>query len=86
MANAAAYAKHADLVARMAAVQGADLDEAQMRGEIDPETLHDVVLSCSACTDPEACREWMAARDDGAGGTPDYCRNADLMGRISGDA
>ena len=77
-----AYAKHADLVARMAAVQGTDLDEAILRGEIDPETLHDVVLSCTACTDPGDCTHWLDRHEDGTGGTPHYCRNAALMAQL----
>jgi hypothetical protein len=84
MANPAAYARHADLVARMAAVQGTDLDEAQLRGAIDPDTLHDVVLSCTGCTDPEDCVHWLSSRAQGSGGTPDYCRNAELMARLNG--
>jgi hypothetical protein len=83
MANAAAYRKHADLVARMAAVQGADLDEVLLRGGIDPETLHEVVLSCTGCTDPADCTHWLDARTAGEGGTPEYCRNAALMARLN---
>jgi hypothetical protein len=77
------YRKHADLVARMAAVQGVDLAEAEMRGQLDADMLHSVILSCTACTDPEDCTHWLDADDEQvAGGTPDYCRNADVMARL----
>lgn len=83
MADPATYRKHADLVARMAAAQGVDLEEAALRGQIDPEALHDVVLSCTSCTDPADCTHWLEAHQDGDKGTPGYCRNADLMAQLA---
>lgn len=72
------FTKHEILMDRMARTLGADLDEAELRGDLPPEERYDMVLSCTGCSDPEGCRTWL---DDhaAADAAPEYCRNA---GRI----
>ena len=73
--------RHADLVDRMANTQGVDLEERMMAGKVLPDDLSDAVLACTGCANPEACEHWLA-RNETAEQTPDYCRNADLFGRL----
>ena len=73
--------RHADLVDRMADALGVDLEEAVMRGALNPDALPDMVLRCSACTKPEQCEGWLARTPAPAGpeAAPDYCRNAEVF-------
>ncbi|WP_143096165.1 DUF6455 family protein [Tranquillimonas alkanivorans] len=69
------YDRHAMLVNRMADTAGVDLGEALQRGRITPDDLSDLVFSCVACRDADACPKWL---DDHAGRTvpaPGFCRN-----------
>lgn len=65
---------HEQLMGKMADRLGVDLDEAELRGDLPPDTRHDMVLSCTACTSPGACRQWLAGHDT-ADDAPAYCRN-----------
>ena len=76
MPNQTQIKHHAALVDRMAGVQGIDLEEAVMRGQTETADIADVVLKCTACTDPGACAHWLDAHQDGADNVPAYCRNA----------
>jgi hypothetical protein len=48
-------------------------------GTLTPDTLVDAVLSCTNCTDPEACRKWLDTQQGTAATTPGYCRNTELL-------
>lgn len=74
---------HSRLMDGMADRLGADLDEAELRGEITPEAREDMVLSCTNCTSPEACREWLASHDS-ADDAPGYCRNGSKLRALRG--
>ena len=66
--------EHAHLMDQMADRLGVDLDEAELRGDLPPETRDAMLLSCTNCTSPEDCAHWLdghAASDE----APDYCRN-----------
>jgi hypothetical protein len=72
---------HEKLMSRMADRNGADLDLALQTGMVSPGELQDAVLTCTGCTEPEACE---ARLDSGETGLPGYCRNADLITSIAG--
>ncbi len=72
-------AKHAALVDDMGEALGVDLEEKVLRGDLTPDTLVDAVLSCTNCTDPEACRKWLDTQQGTAATTPGYCRNTELL-------
>lgn len=67
---------HADLVDRMAAARGIDLQEAALRAHLTPGDISDLVMRCAGCTKPEACAKWLDAQKGAVSETPDYCRNA----------
>jgi hypothetical protein len=54
--------EHEELMGRMAATLGADLDEAELRGALDPDERFTMLLSCTGCTDPEGCQAWWLTR------------------------
>ena len=66
---------HEDLMGRMARTLGADLDEAELRGDLPPEERFDMLLSCSGCSDPENCQKWLSEHET-AEAAPAYCRNS----------
>lgn len=73
--------EHEILVNRMANAVGVDLDEAELRGKVTAEGRDDMTLSCTKCTDPGGCDQWLGenVRADSA---PSYCRNADLLAAL----
>jgi len=75
---------HADLVNRMAATVGADLDEALMRGQLGGQELRSAVMRCIGCEGGADCPDWLDAHSEGAAETPDYCRNRGLMASLRG--
>lgn len=79
MPNPSEIKRHADLVDRMAAVQGIDLEEAVLRGQTQTTDIADVVLTCTACTNPGGCAHWLEAHADGADAVPSYCRNGQFF-------
>ncbi|HAW48897.1 MAG TPA: hypothetical protein DCX34_16980 [Roseovarius sp.] len=74
--------RHADLVDRMAAAQGVDLEETMMEGHLTPGELGEAVLACTGCAAPEACEHWLAAHEAGEA-APDYCRNSALLAELT---
>lgn len=66
---------HEHLMGRMARTLGADLDEAELRGDLPPEERFDMLLSCTGCSDPEGCRRWLETHER-AEAAPGYCRNS----------
>ena len=73
------HKRHADLVDRMATTLGLDLEEKIMEGKLQIDSLGDVVLRCTGCTDPEGCEAWLDAQGGDAPEAPGMCRNADLF-------
>ena len=71
--------RHETLMRRMADRNGADLDLALQSAIVSPGELRAAVLTCTGCTDPDACE---AQLDRGEGGVPDFCRNADLIDQV----
>jgi hypothetical protein len=51
--------EHENLMNRMARTLGADLDEAELRGDLPPEERFTMLLSCTGCSDPEGCQKWL---------------------------
>ena len=72
--------KHTSLMNRMADRNGADLDLALQSGMVSPGELRAAVLSCTACTAPDACE---ARLDAGMPGVPGYCRNGDMIRSVA---
>ncbi|MEI4234353.1 DUF6455 family protein [Roseovarius sp. D22-M7] len=81
MQNRATLKHHADLVDRMANIQGLDLEERIMAGAMRPDELSDAVLACTGCASADGCAQWLD-RTESAEKTPDYCRNAELFSRL----
>lgn len=73
---------HEDLMGRMAATLGADLDEAELRGTLDPEERFTMLLSCTGCSDPDGCQAWLDA-NEAADAAPGYCRNGDRLADLA---
>lgn len=71
--------RHADLVDRMASALGIDLEEKIMEGKLEIDTLGDAVLSCTGCTDPDGCENWLAGQEALRPKPPRFCRNSELF-------
>lgn len=82
MTSETQLAKHAALVDEMGTALGVDLEEQVLRGELTPDDLVDAVLSCTNCTDPERCQQWLAQREGVAETPPGYCRNTEMFDRL----
>lgn len=75
--------KHARLVHRMADAVGIDLHEQMMRGLITGRGIDEAVLSCTNCTDPEACEHWLKAQEGRVSeAAPEGCRNEKLFAAL----
>jgi hypothetical protein len=74
---------HEQLMSRMAAANGADLELAMQTGALAPEGYEAAVHKCTGCNDADGCRSFL---QDGRSGMPDFCRNQDLILRFSEDA
>ena len=75
--------RHATLVDRMAGACGIDLQEQALRGNVSTDEITDAVLSCTNCTNPDGCTNWLDSRTETAETTPSYCRNTPLFDRLS---
>ncbi len=76
--------EHEALMTRMAGTLGADLDEAELRGDLAPEDRSDMLMACTGCTDPKACSDWLA-RNESADAAPAYCRNRDILAALAAE-
>lgn len=72
------FETHEALMDEMARTLGADLDEAELRGALPPEERAGLLLSCTGCSDPGGCREWLSAHGH-ADEAPEFCRNGDHL-------
>lgn len=70
--------RHAQLVDQMASRMGVDFEQKIMEGQMAVETLGDIVLACTGCSNPEACEVWLA-KNSAATATPECCRNSDVF-------
>lgn len=69
---------HAELVDTMASKLAVDLQEQALRGNISVSEIDDAVLTCTACSNPDACQKFLV-QDGKADATPSYCRNTELF-------
>ena len=83
MIDTADFDTHLRLVSRMSDTLGADIGAALAEGRLTGAELHDAVRRCCGCREAAACTGWLTANAAGADAPPDYCRNADLMGRLA---
>jgi len=74
---------HADLVDRMAATRGIDLEEAALRGHLTTSEISDLVLNCTGCTQTDTCEKWLAEQVGAVSAAPHYCRNAQMFSVIA---
>ncbi|MDG4648259.1 DUF6455 family protein [Roseibacterium sp. SDUM158017] len=74
---------HETLMDRMARTLGADLDEAELRGDLAPEERFDMLLSCTGCSDPQGCAHWLE-RTEAAEAAPGFCRNSTRLAELAG--
>jgi len=76
--------RHANLVNRMADTVGADMGAALLEGRVTAEDLRGAVLRCTRCAQVEKCVGWLGRNEAaGADATPEYCRNRQLMARVT---
>ncbi|MEM8653447.1 MAG: DUF6455 family protein [Pseudomonadota bacterium] len=74
---------HANLIDRMAAARGVDLQEAALRGDLTPDDISDLVLRCVGCTKPDTCAAWLSAQKGAVSETPSFCRNAEQFAALA---
>jgi hypothetical protein len=72
------------LMGRMAAATGTPLPDAVAGGQLDAERLRSAAIRCTACTNAEACEDWLEGHAEGAREAPSYCRNRSLFARLAG--
>jgi hypothetical protein len=70
---------HAGLVTRMAGTLGVDLAEEAMRGELPPQDLRGLVMTCMGCREAGACGAWLEENAGGAAAAPGFCRNRERL-------
>lgn len=85
MVNTNRLKHHADLVDRMAQAQGINLQDAVMRGGMTPDDVSDMVLTCTKCTQADACARWLSEVPVTVSDTPHSCRNADVFAKMAMD-
>jgi hypothetical protein len=76
--------EHEALMTRMARTVGADLDEAELRGELPPEQRAAMLQTCTGCSDPIGCAQWLEDHAT-ADAPPPYCRNGHVLNDLAGD-
>lgn len=74
--------EHENLMDRMARTLGADLDAAELRGDLPPEERFSMLLSCTGCSDPRGCSKWLNDHTV-AEAAPGYCRNGDRIADLA---
>lgn len=82
MHNTTTLKKHAALVDRMAQALDLDLEELALRGDVSISAIEDAVLSCTGCSKPEACQQWLDTKAEAAHATPGYCRNSGMFAAL----
>ncbi|MEL6958529.1 MAG: DUF6455 family protein [Pseudomonadota bacterium] len=74
--------RHVLLVNGMAKAVGVDLSSASDDGALTQDAYADMVNRCRGCAAPGAC-ETLLRSPDGTDRTPSYCRNADILARLT---
>ena len=67
---------------RMAETVGADLGDAVAKHRLSASDYRTAVIRCTTCDASDECRHWMDSQAH-AEGAPAYCRNRDLLERLS---
>ena len=76
--------QHEKLMTRMARTLGADLDDAELRGDLPPEMRDDMLSACLGCSDPQGCAQWLE-RNSTSDAAPGYCRNGDVLQALAAE-
>lgn len=79
MREQATLRTHADLLDRMSAALGLDLQEEAINGHLQFDEISEAVLRCTRCAHPEHCAARLASPAMKLEQAPDYCRNRDLL-------
>ncbi len=76
-----AFARRADLVARMARTVGADPARVVVMSDSDAQAYRGAVTRCAGCNRESDCTAFMDDADNSGRHptAPDYCRNKSLM-------
>lgn len=82
MTNPITHHRHSNLIDRMAAALGLDLEEAVMAGQLQVDTLGDAVLACTGCANADGCDRWLDMQSGTVASAPGICRNADMFARL----
>ncbi|MFT7253868.1 MAG: hypothetical protein ACI81Q_001285 [Paracoccaceae bacterium] len=69
---------HRALFTQMAETLGIDLTEAEMRGNLSSEDREGLVMHCTGCRAPGACKAWLELNPE-ADEPPSFCRNSDEL-------
>lgn len=69
---------------RMATALGADLDDAELRGDLPPELRDDMLSACTGCAQPGPCARWLD-RTAEADTAPAFCRNRDILHALAAE-
>ncbi len=72
---------HAELVDKMAATRGIDLEESAICGRVSIDEISDAVLRCTSCPNPGHCEKFLS-QSALARLTPEYCRNQELFEKL----
>lgn len=77
---------HSQMLLDMSRVIGCDLLDCMGQGRMSTVDLREMVLRCVSCRDPDLCRTFLQAHEEGGARIPPpYCRNtrqlAQLMNR-----
>ena len=76
--------RHEALMTRMATTLGADLDDAELRGDLPPELRDEMLAACTGCANPQSCGRWLD-RMATAEAAPEYCRNRDILHSLAAE-
>ena len=76
--------RHQGLMTRMAETLGADLEAAELRGDLPPEMRDEMLSACTGCSDPRGCQHWLDTHHK-AEAAPDYCRNGALLRHLAAE-
>jgi hypothetical protein len=68
----------------MAKTLGADLDAAELRGDLPPEMREDMLMACTGCSDPNGCQHWLDTHER-AEAAPGYCRNGSILRSLAAE-
>ena len=82
MAFHASLDMHFWLTRGMARRLGVNLTEALQQGLITRDDYADILARCRACSDTQACLDFLAEHPDGATEPPDGCLDAEVLSEL----